>query len=72
MARKWDDLNKIRIADASEYDLGEGFVIEQCCFSNSYIDDDLIWALPAWEERGVGHLAGVFPTREAAAAAIAA
>jgi hypothetical protein len=61
-------MTNIRATPASEYDLGEGFVIEQCRHWN--FNDEPSWAIPAWEEMGCDHLSGVFPTRSAAEAAI--
>lgn len=41
--------------------------------AKSYFDrkaGELDWAVPAWEEMGLGELAGEFPTREAAEAVL--
>lgn len=58
----------VRIAPASEYDLGDGFVIEQKRHWN--FDAEESWAIPAWEEMGFGDLAGKFPTHASARRAL--
>ena len=58
----------IRVEDAKEYGYASGFVIEQRRHWNG--DDRETWAIPAWEEMGCGDFAGIFPTREAAQAAL--
>lgn len=58
------DFGDIQIGSSAEYDnLPAGFVIEEYGVYG--------WAIPAWEERGLCDLDGVFPTIEAARAALA-
>jgi len=63
-------MTNVRATHASEYDMGDGWVVEQFRYWNGSEFES--WALPAWEEKGLPHLAEVFPTLEAANAAIAA
>ncbi len=58
----------VRIESAKEYGYEFGFVVEQLRYWNG--DDRQTWAIPAWEEMGLGGLGGVFPTRHAAQAAL--
>lgn len=58
----------IRIASAHEYDLGDGFVIEQKRHWNFAAEES--WGIPAWEEMGYGDLSGTFPTHAAARRAL--
>lgn len=58
----------IRVEEAREYGHQSGFVVEQFGYWNQ---SEPFWAIPAWEERGLADLAGVFSTREEAEAAIA-
>lgn len=60
---------EIRATPASDYGLGDGFVIEQRRYWNFNLDDKS-WAMPAWDEIGYSNLEGVFPTRRAAERAI--
>lgn len=58
----------IRVAAYDEYEPGEaGYVIERRCLLN---DLTVAWAIPAWDEMGYPDLCPVFPTREAANAAL--
>lgn len=57
---------QVQAAPAAEYEKGEGWVVEQFGFWSGRE----MWAIPAWEEMGYAELGDVFPTREAAEAAI--
>ena len=59
----------IRVCDAREYGRDAGFVIEQFGYGQS---DEPSWAIPAWDELGLGSLAEVFPTFHAARRALLA
>lgn len=61
--------SNLRITDYRTYgeDRPAGFIIETFRHWNG---DEPSWGLPAWDEWGIGELAGVFPTRDAAQAAI--
>lgn len=60
-------VGEIRIGTAAEYDLGNGFVIEQFSYWNN---GEPSWAIPAWEERGYSDFAEMFCTRDAAEKAL--
>lgn len=53
-----------RISPASLYEKGAGFVVEERYDFTG--DDELDWAIPAWDERGFPDLAETFPTVDAA------
>lgn len=59
----------VRIEAASEYGLGDGFVIEQLRHWNFGAEET--WAIPAWEEMGLCGLEGPFQTKEMARRALA-
>ncbi|TIM41777.1 MAG: hypothetical protein E5Y55_24165 [Mesorhizobium sp.] len=62
-ATKSPAFGDIQIGSSAEYEnLPAGFVIEEYGVHG--------WAIPAWEERCLPDLEGVFPTREAALAAL--
>ncbi|TIM14488.1 MAG: hypothetical protein E5Y67_12480 [Mesorhizobium sp.] len=62
-ATKSPDFGDIQVGSSAEYDnLPAGFVIEEYGVHG--------WVVPAWEERCLPELEGVFPTREAALAAL--
>ncbi len=62
---------EVRIAPHADYEPGaKGWVIEQADYWNG--SDHPTWALPAWDERGEPHLAGVFDTSAAARRALEA
>lgn len=59
----------VRVAEAAEYGHpGGGYVIEELIWPIGH--DKPFYAIPAWEERGYPDLADVFPTRQAAEAAL--
>lgn len=58
------EIGSVQVNDTYDYDLPAGFVIEE--FDGEY------WSIPDWTERGMGHWDGVFPTRDAALAALRA
>lgn len=59
----------IRVCPASDYEMGEGFVVEQRRYWGIGSSEER-WAIPAWDEIGLAHLDGVFATRAAAEAAV--
>ena len=53
---------KTKITPASDYGHSAGYVIEELTWLIG--ETKPFYAIPAWEERGLSHLAGVFPTRQ--------
>ena len=64
VAHEAPQFGEVQIGSSAEYaNMAPGFVIEEYGVHG--------WAIPAWEERGLTGLEGVFPTKEAAALALA-
>lgn len=60
-------IGSVRVADAREYGHACGFLIEEYSYWGS---PEPHWAIPAWEDAGMGHRSGLFATREQAQKAL--
>lgn len=61
-------MTKLKLIQINDADYGDDRVLIE---AQHWYRDGLDWAVPAWEEMGLGELEGVFATRAVANAALA-